>query len=134
MEANGARIECHGPILMAADIGEFRNQLAAMAKTLKGEAALQPLESCLKITLRMQSRGRLETTVEITPDHMTQHHAFTLDADQAYLAALVESCDAILTRFPITNTAEMWMNDGSAWQTGGERPLLGRERSGRFWA
>jgi hypothetical protein len=107
METNGARVECDGPLLMTADIGRFRNQLAVMAKTLKGEAALQPLEPDLKVVLKMQSRGQVEATVEITPDHMTEQHSFTLDADQTYLSALVDSCDAILTRYPIKNAAKM---------------------------
>jgi hypothetical protein len=104
MEANGARIECEGSILRTTDIEEFRNQLAAMAETLKGEAALMPLEPELKLVFRMQTRGQVEVTIEITPDHLTQRHAFILDSDQSYLPALVASCDAILARFPITNT------------------------------
>ena len=104
MEASGARVECSGPILMTADIDEFRKQLAAMTKTLTGEAALQPLEPDLKIVLNIQSRGEIEVTVEITPDHLTQRHTFKLIADQSYLPALIESCDEILTRFPVTNT------------------------------
>jgi hypothetical protein len=107
METNGARVECNGPILMTTDIGRFRDQLAIMVKTLKGEAALQPLEPDLKVVLRIQSKGQVEGTVDITPDHMTQQHSFTLDADQTYLPALIDSCDVLLTRFPIKNTAKI---------------------------
>lgn len=107
METDGARVECNGPILMTADIDRFRGQLAVMAMTIKGEAALQPLEPNLKLVLKMDSRGQIEFTLEITPDHMAQQHSFTLDADQTCLPALVESCDAILTRYPIKNIAKM---------------------------
>ena len=104
MEARGALIKCDGAILTTMDIKQFRDQLAAMVETLQGEASLEPLEPELKMVFKMQSRGHLEATVEITPDHLTQHHRFVVDADQSYLPALVASCDDILTRFPIKKT------------------------------
>ncbi len=102
MEANRACIECDGPILMTTDIQQFRDELATMVAALKGEASLTPLEPELRLVFKMRSRGRVEATIEITPDHMTQLHRFTVDADQSYLPAIVASCDAILARFPVT--------------------------------
>jgi uncharacterized protein YicC (UPF0701 family) len=104
MEVNRACINCDGPILMTTDIEQFRDELATMVAALKGEASLTPLEPELRLLFKMHSRGQVEATIEITPDHLTQRHRFTVDVDQSYLPALVASCDAILARFPITNT------------------------------
>jgi hypothetical protein len=103
MEAQGTLIKCDGAILTTMDIKQFRDQLAAMVETLEGEARLEPLEPELKAVFKIQRWGQLEATIEITPDHLTQHHSFFVDADQSYLPALVSSCDDILTRFPINN-------------------------------
>ena len=103
MEAHGAYIRCDGPIIMTTEIKQFRDELGKMAETLKGTAALEPLEPELKITFAIQSRGQIEATVEITPDHLTQRHRFVVHADQSYLPALIASCDDILTRFPVAN-------------------------------
>jgi len=103
-EAQGACIKCDGPILMTADIKQFRDKLAKMLKTLDGTAALEPLEPELKITLKMQSGGQVQATIEITPDHFSQRHHFAVEADQSYLPALIASRDDILARFPVVNT------------------------------
>lgn len=104
MDASGARIECSGPILTTADVQEFRDQVTIMVDTLTGEATLKGLEPELDVVLRMQKLGHVELTIEITADHLNQHHRFTVEADQSYLPALIRSCDAILERFPVINT------------------------------
>jgi hypothetical protein len=106
MEARGASVDSGGPILMTIDIKQFRDQLSAMVDTLKGEATLTGLEPGINVVLTMQNLGRVEGIIEITPDHLNQHHSFTVEADQSYLPALVLSCDAILDRFPISNASE----------------------------
>lgn len=106
MEASGARIDCGGPILMTADIRHFRDKLAAMIDTLRGEAILKGLEPELDLELRINKRGHVEATIEITPDHLNQHHRFTIETDQTYLPDLLRSCDAILERFPVINEDE----------------------------
>lgn len=103
MEAQGAVIYCDGAFLTTMDIEQFRDQLVAMVETLDGMAVLEPLEPNLKLVLSLQSRGRIEATLELTPDHLTQQHSFVLEADQSYLPALVASCDNILVRFPVNH-------------------------------
>ena len=105
MEASGARVECGGPILMTADIRHFRDQLVSMIDTLAGEAILRGLEPELDLELRMKKRGHIEATIEITPDHINQHHRFIIETDQTHLPDLLRSCDAILERFPVINEA-----------------------------
>ena len=103
MKASGAFVKCGGPILMTADVEQFRDDVAKMVSTLTGKATLTGLEPGINMTLEMRGRGHVEGVVEITPDHLNQHHRFKVEADQSYLPALISSCDAILTRFPVTN-------------------------------
>ena len=103
MKASGASVECGGPILMTADVERFRDDVAKMVSTLAGEATLTGLEPGINMILKMRGRGHVEGVIEITPDHLNQHHCFKVEADQSHLPALVSSCDAILSRFPVTN-------------------------------
>jgi hypothetical protein len=45
---------------MTVDIERFRDQLAAMADTLTGEATLARLEPALNVVLKMQQRGQVD--------------------------------------------------------------------------
>jgi hypothetical protein len=101
MKANGAQVECGGPILMTADIKNFRDQLAVMASSLAGEATLTGLEPNINVVLTMQKLGHVEAVIEITADHINQYHRFIVEGDQSYLPGLIRSCDAILCKFPI---------------------------------
>ena len=106
MGASGARVECEGPILMTTDVKQFRDQLAAMVDSLTGEATLMGLEPEINVVLTMQKMGQVEATIEITADHINQHHRFTFELDQSYLPGLVRSCEAILDQFPVVNLEE----------------------------
>ena len=106
MEARGAKVECAGAVLMTADIERFRDQLSAMADTLTGEATLAGLEPELSVILKIQQRGHIDGLVEITPDQLNQQHRFQVETDQSYLPALIQSCNSILSRFPVINTSE----------------------------
>lgn len=101
MEASGANVECEGPILMTEDIKEFHDQLTAMAASLAGEATLKGLEPEINVVLTMQKLGQVEAVIEITADHIHQHHRFIVEADQSYLPGLIRSCDTMLRKFPV---------------------------------
>ncbi|WP_432206029.1 WapI family immunity protein [Brucella rhizosphaerae] len=101
MEANGAHVECAGPILMTTDIRKFRDQLDVMATSLAGEATLKGLEPEINVVLRMQKLGHVEAVIEITANHINQYHRFIVEGDQSYLPGLIRSCDAILCKFPV---------------------------------
>ena len=75
-----------------------------MNGSLAGEAALMGLEPERNLLLKLDKLGHVAGVIEITPNHLNQHHSFTVEADQSYLPALVLSCDAILKRFPVINT------------------------------
>lgn len=40
--------------------------------------------------------------IEITVDYINQHHRFYVDADQSYLPALIRSCVAALSKYPLS--------------------------------
>jgi hypothetical protein len=101
MEAPGATVHCEGPALMTSDVERFRNELAAASNTLAGEAILGGLEPDLMVTIKVQRLGQVAVEVDITPDHVSQRHRFTVDLDQTYLPALIASCDAVLDRLPV---------------------------------
>lgn len=101
MDAPGATVQCQGPILMASDIARFRDELAVASKTLAGEATLGSLEPELTVKVKVRRLGQVSVEVEISPDHLSQSHRFTMDLDQSYLPAVTTSCDAILERFPV---------------------------------
>jgi len=101
MEAPGATVQCEGPILTASDVERFRNELAVASATLAGEATLAGLEPELTVRLQVQRLGQVKVEVEITPEHLSQLHRFTVDLDQSYLPAVISSCDAVLDRFPV---------------------------------
>jgi hypothetical protein len=105
MEAPGATVKCGGSILMTTDVDEVRKELELLSTTLAGEVSLSSFEPELKVTLRGQRLGHIEAEVEITPDHLSQFHRFTLDLDQSYLPALIAGCEGILERFPVVGTS-----------------------------
>jgi len=53
------------------------------------------------MALTMRGMGHVEAAIEITADHINQHHRFHVDADQSYLPGLIRSCDPILSKFPV---------------------------------
>ena len=87
---------------MTTDLDRFREQCETLYKSLQGEAALDPLEPDLRVTLRyFDKAGHLEGTVQITPDQLSQRHEFDFGLDQSYLPSIVAACGGILQRFPI---------------------------------
>ncbi len=89
---------------MASDVERFRNELAVASNALAGQATLASLEPELTVKLKVQRLGQVAGEVEITPEHLTQFHCFTLDLDQSYLPAIITSCDLLLERFPVVGT------------------------------
>jgi hypothetical protein len=105
MKDVGACVTCGGPILRTNEIERFRNELAVLHASLNGEAILKSLEPGVIVSVKMESLGHAEVLIEITPDHLNQQHRFFAGTDQSYLPGLIASCDTILSRFPVINTA-----------------------------
>jgi len=97
-------VTVEGPILMNTDFERFRDQLAAMYKSLQGEALLSGYEPNLKVTLTAGSLGHIGGEVEITPDHLSEHHRYDIGiGDQTFLPPLIAACDGIIQRYPVLN-------------------------------
>ena len=100
--ANGASVWVSGAIVMVTDISQWATQCEALYESGQGEAALQPCEPNLLVTLRSSDQiGHILMRVEITPDHMTQAHRMDFEIDQSYLPSLMTQCRAIVAEYPI---------------------------------
>ena len=100
--AQGASVWASGSIIMVSDLGRWAAQCEKLYETGQGEAALQPCEPNLSVSLRASDRlGHINMRVEITPDHMTQQHRIDFEVDQSYLPPLLAQCRAIMAKYPI---------------------------------
>ena len=98
-------VTAEGAILMTADFARFGDQLRAMQTTLTGEAILDSYEPNLKLVLSARTLGHVSWKLEITPDHLNEHHSFEDAFDQTYIKPLIDACDDILRRFPVVGHA-----------------------------
>ena len=106
MRAKGAAVEVEGPILRIPDLIELRDQLLKLQETLQGTAELSPLEPELHVLMTGQGLGHIAVRVSITPDQMTQTHAFEVETDQSYLPPFVDSLDRLLSDYTVRGEPE----------------------------
>jgi hypothetical protein len=92
VEATEAVVEAHGPIIHAAELEAFANELELLDSTLAGNALLKCTEPNLDVAIRGDSRGCATATIKVTPDHMTQSHEFIFSIDQTYFRPLIGKC------------------------------------------
>lgn len=87
---------------LTAELMEFRDQLAALYKSLNGEAKLVTMETQLLLSLSGNGRGGVSLKGEATDQPGTGNRlVFGLDLDQTHLAATLGELDAAIERFPI---------------------------------
>jgi hypothetical protein len=102
----GAIVAAGGPILDAADLQRFRDQLAALRETLSGQAELSGAEPNIRVLVAAtDGLGHLRVRVELTPDAATQGHWFEYVIDQSYLPETIGQLDAVLELFPVRGRA-----------------------------
>lgn len=99
--SHGADVWTSGSILHAPDVARWLIALEEMNRTLSGEANLVSLEPELSVELKMETLGQVTIRVEITPDYMTQEHAFRFELDQSYLKTLNEDCRKVLAKYSV---------------------------------
>ncbi len=105
--SSGADVWVGGAILDTVSFYGLRKGLTEIHRTMTGKAELSSLEPELKAFVEMVDKlGHLTVRVEITPDHMSQHHWFEFEADQSHLPAIVSQCDALLARHPVRGKRE----------------------------
>ncbi len=80
----------------------FRDQLAVLYKTLKGEAKLVTMETQLLLNLSGDGRGGISLKGEASDQPgIGNRLLFDLDLDQTQLATTLRELDAVLERFPV---------------------------------
>lgn len=72
-----------------------------MYSTLSGKAELQSLEPFLAVELLALTNGHIGVTLSLTPDHWSEKHEYKDGIDQSYLPGIIQSCRAILEKFPM---------------------------------
>lgn len=69
--------------------------------TLCGKAELQCMEPYLAIELAASPNGRIGLKLSVTPEHLTETHEYEDEIDQSYLPPIINSCQAILAKYPV---------------------------------
>ena len=88
--------------LRADELAEFREQVASLYATLKGEAALETMETWLSIRLTADRLGHMEVRGFLRDTPGTGNRldfAFTLD--QTDLPTVLEGLDAACRQYPV---------------------------------
>jgi hypothetical protein len=102
-ESTGAVVRLSGNFIHLPELSAWMRDAERMHRTLKGRAALDCMEPGLIVELVAESLGRIQMTVNISPDPVTQDHSFRFEIDQSYLPALIEQCRAVLCTYPIVS-------------------------------
>ena len=98
----GAIVAAGGPIVDAADLERFRDELVALQRTPSGQAALHGAEPHVRVRVSSEAGlGDLRVRVELTPEPESQGHWFEFAIDPSYLAAAIRQLGAVLDRFPV---------------------------------
>jgi hypothetical protein len=98
----GAIVAAGGPILDAADVERFRDELAAVQVSRSGQAELKGAEPHIRVRVAPNGApGGLHVRVELTPDPQAQGHWFEYAIDQSDLPDAIRQLDAVLELFPV---------------------------------
>ena len=77
------------------------SEIKELNKTLTGTASLECIEPNIHAELKMESRGRVILTVNITPDHLLEEHEFIFEIDQSYFASLITDLESVISKYKI---------------------------------
>ena len=100
-DTDGASVKVHGPVIHLSELADLMFGCEQIYETLKGAASLECMEPELHVNLTADKLGRIDVSVSITPDHLTQYHKFDSQIDQSYLPAIIASLRNILQKYPI---------------------------------
>src|SRR5215469_14139270 len=104
-EGAGSRVEVSGHFLHLGEIQKWKESLEEFSRSLTGNIELPTIEPTLKVRIGATASrtGHLKCLVEITGDHINEHHRFSLDTDQSYLPGLLAQLAAVFREYPIKN-------------------------------
>ena len=84
------------------EIQGFRDQLGQLRQTLRGQAALEPMEEQLKLRLEGDGKGHIVVVGQARDVAGTGNVLhFELALDQTYLETLIGSINDILVAYPV---------------------------------
>jgi hypothetical protein len=102
----GALVAAGGPILDAADLQRFRDELVALHTSGSGQAELHGAEPHIRLRVAAPAGvGDMRVRVELTPEPQSQGHWFEYRLDPSYLAESIRQLDAVLEQFPVRGRA-----------------------------
>jgi len=87
---------------LTEELVSFRDQIAALYKSLSGEAKLITMENQLFLALTGNGRGGVSLKGEAWDQPGVGNRLeFRLELDQTYLASTLAELDAVIERFPV---------------------------------
>ena len=100
-EAKNSCVWVSGSIIHLPELKNLLETTEKLYQTLKGKAELSCMEPELSMRIDANNLGRMEMTVNITPDHLMQSHEYIFEIDQSYLPTLISECKKVLQLFEI---------------------------------
>lgn len=104
--SKGSQVWVQGPILHLSEIQHWLSRLKELHKTIEGETELPSMEPELDVNVSLNKLGHGSLVVNITPDHLNEHHEFTFEVDQSFLPAVIKNLEDVLNRHPIKEDKE----------------------------
>ncbi|MFN3436686.1 MAG: hypothetical protein ACK41V_03260 [Acidovorax sp.] len=83
------------------ELAGFLSGCERMYSTLSGKAGLNCMEPYLAAELSALTNGHIGVSLSVTPDHCSETHEYKDEMDQSYLPEIINSCRAILEKFPV---------------------------------
>lgn len=88
-------VKVSGPIITAAQLVAFGDQIKKLSRGLFGTAVLASEEPYLNIQVKAEKSWQATMVVEITPDYFNQKHSYTTSLDQTGLENLAAQLDEV---------------------------------------
>jgi hypothetical protein len=102
-EGEGSRVRTNGAFIHLGELQKWKEDLHEFQRTLKGSCELPTIEPTLRIKFvaKESATGHVDCEIDITGNHMSEHHQFLFDIDQSYLPGLLSQLTAVLREYPI---------------------------------
>lgn len=94
-------VEVSGHIIHVSEIEAFLESSEKALQGLVQTIELPTMEPNISLKLELDKLGHIKGELNITPDHLSEKHEYTLDMDQSYLPDLISQCKVILVEYPI---------------------------------